>query len=75
MPGLTETPKVMTRAQIDDYLKALEDRLPALRQDMNSFYREFEDWSDKLVASIDAADIPYAYRELELIIARSGVNA
>lgn len=64
-----------TRTRIDVQITALEDDVPALRQDMDPFFHAFEERSEQIWAAAEPQDRDYVFEALEAIIERAGINA
>ena len=60
--------------QLDEALKRLEEQVPQMMIDRNTFPYLFEEATDQLLDQIIAADQAHALKQLEKIIERSGFN-
>lgn len=62
----------LTPDELQQRLAEIEQKVPALIQDRNTFPRAFEDETEILLGQLREADQAYALEELEKIVERSG---
>jgi hypothetical protein len=65
---------VTSRAEIDRLLRRLEADIPTLTTDMNSFFREFEDRSEKILGFVDNEHQEYVLDCPLAMLRRAGVT-
>ena len=66
---------MLHKSEIDARLRAIEAEIPRLRQNMNTFYRAFEDRADRLCCEVEAECQQYVLDELNAMVERAGINA
>lgn len=64
-----------SRAELEIHLAATEACIPHLRNDMNSFFRAFEDEVEVILCNAAEGDQDYALSQLDAMIERAGINA
>ncbi|MBD9368868.1 hypothetical protein [Xanthomonas sp. XNM01] len=64
----------LTRDEIDARIRQIEGEIPALTRDMDRFYREFEDRTDRLCADAAPEDEAYILDRLQQMVGRAGIN-
>jgi len=63
-----------SRTCINDLLAELAADMPLMMRDMNTFFREYEDRSDQILAATAPEDQPYVTEVLQAFVDRAGVN-
>ena len=63
-----------SRSGLDAMLAALAEDMPAMLEDRNSFFREFETRACQILAAAPQEDEAYVQEVLDAYVARSGVN-
>ena len=63
-----------SRTGINDMLAELAAEMPRLLRNRNTFFREFEDRSEQILAATAPEDEAYVREVLEAFVARSGIN-
>jgi hypothetical protein len=61
------------RADLQREIERLESRMPSLTRDMDTFFRKFEDESDRLAASSSAGDHEWLMDELLRMVRSYGI--
>lgn len=63
-----------SRTGLNDMLAELAEDIPRLLRDRNTFFREFADRSQKILAASAPEDEAYVLEVLEAFVARSGIH-
>jgi hypothetical protein len=63
-----------SRTCINDLLAELAADMPRMMGDMNTFFREYEDRSEQILAASAPEDQAYVVEVLQAFVDRSGVN-
>ncbi|KAF1698002.1 hypothetical protein CSC62_07605 [Pseudoxanthomonas jiangsuensis] len=70
----TPEPAALTRAEIELRLEQIRAELPALQRNMDTFFRAFEDRTDRLCGDAAPEDQAYVLDRLQEMVERAGVN-
>ncbi len=65
---------MLTDNEIEDRLAQIEAEIPRLRRNMNMFFREFEDRTDRLCGEVSDDQQDYVLDRLQEMVTRAGVN-
>lgn len=63
-----------SRSGINDLLAELAADIPHMLLDVNTFFRQFEDRSEQILAATAPEDEAYVLEVLQAFVDRSGVN-
>lgn len=63
-----------SRTCINDLLAELAADMPRMMRDMNTFFREYEDRSEQILAATAPEDQAYAMEVLQAFVDRAGIN-
>ncbi len=65
---------MLSQQEIENRLAEIEAEIPRLRLDMNTFYREFEDLTDRLCEDVRDDQQEYVLDRLREMVDRAGIN-
>jgi len=65
---------MLSQQEIENRLAEIEAEIPRLRLDMNTFYREFEDLTDRLCEDVRDDQQEYVLGRLREMVDRAGIN-
>lgn len=65
---------MLSQQEIENRLAEIEAEIPRLRLDMNTFYREFEDRTDRLCEDVSDDQQEYVLDRLREMVDRAGIN-
>lgn len=64
----------LTRPRLDEHLRAIEVRVPAMMRNRDMFARAFEDETERLPGHVSEGGLHPALARREAIVERSGFN-
>jgi len=65
---------MLTEQEIERRLAEIEAEIPQLRCNMNTFFREFEDRTDRLCGEVTDDQQAYVLDRLGQMVERAGIN-